>query len=1166
MFQSQIPTLWLLIGGCAATLLLLVALGALVMLERRSRIFKWLRLSARIRRLPFLAPLMQNVQAVESTQRRVEHARGQAASLQGGVARDKAAQQPAPAQDAPQQSPFAPPPGTAVAPDSQTAAGTIPPPARAIGPQVGRVSSQASTPAAPETYGPGLVAGQAVDRYQIDAFIGEGNAGSVYQAYDMTLAQKVTLKLLHPALVNQFRFQEHFAAAVQAVAALDHPSIINIKRYKVQEGRAYLVREFVPGPRLDIYIHHQQSRDQFVSLNETLRLVAQVAEALGHAHRHGIVHGRIQPGNVLLQPLDRPDRAGDPPMRAMVTDFALDRLFEGHDETPETVYKSMWPYMSPEQSRNEPLDSRSDIYSLGILLYQLATGRSPFNVTSAAAARASHSGETPPAPLEVRPTLPEGVAQIIMQAIAKDPAARFQTGEEMAQALRQVVLAPTDVDSTRERQKARQEVEGDQIIISGEGERPQLFKLEGDAITIGSAAGNDITLPGKGVAAHHARLERSETGWRVADLGSAEGTFIESMQLLPDLLENWEMNQPLQIGPYILRWQRKRSAEPPPAPASPSPARPPQALAARAPQSASLAAPATVSEDVEATLEPVSVEIVPGERVDMQVTLVNQGTRVDHFHLRLQGLPGEWVTISENDIQLMPGAQGYLLLTIHPPGDSSAVAGEYIFDLLVNSRYMLEEKAAAVGRVVIRPFTGLVVDMQPERLRNQGTCQVQLYNAGNQPLTCTMRGRDPAQEIVFGGEQGTVQVGPGQTLALPLTVTPQKRPFLGTARFLPFEVEVTADSGEAIVKPGQLEILPVVPPWLPTILGMLLIFLCVGGALLFSFINNRRENTAATATAEAEATATAMAAAAITPTLPLPTGTPTPIPNPSSCAQIREQNPQAADGEYALYLNGDETLPFAVYCHNMVAGPAEYLSLNSSGLANYSLISYPEGALVTRYERIRFNPATLIVDRADMTFAIFPAQVEGYTAITGENVSGYPVGATDYARAEGCNRGTSSAPPGRANIDLGGTDFVVAESVIFASSGGGIENPVADISEDRKVVDLSINGRCAQIQPQGALRLAYASGEAAVEETDDPVAATPQTAVPDEPLPTTPTLVPSPVPSEPTAPPPSAIEETVTPTEEPVESTEEPAEATEEPTEEPAEETPEPTTEPGYPL
>ena len=176
--------------------------------------------------------------------------------------------------------------------------------------------------------------------------------------------------------------------------------------------------------------------NQVVKLNETLDLVAQVADALGYAHRQGIIHRDVKPDNILVQSLERAWHPGGLPLRAVVTDFGLAKLLEGGMDTQSNIMMGTLPYMSPEQVTGDPLDGRSDLYALGVVLYQLATGKLPFDIKSPTDAVIKHLNEHPPDPHELHPNFPIEVENIILKTLAKQPNDRYQTGEELARALR----------------------------------------------------------------------------------------------------------------------------------------------------------------------------------------------------------------------------------------------------------------------------------------------------------------------------------------------------------------------------------------------------------------------------------------------------------------------------------------------------------------------------------------------------------------------------------------------------------------------------------------------------------------------------------------------------------------------------------------------------------
>lgn len=282
--------------------------------------------------------------------------------------------------------------------------------------------------------------GQQLEHYRIDRLVGSGGMGSVYQAYDLDLARPVALKVMHPQYAAQPEFQRRFQQEAQAIARLSHPSIVNIYQFGRRQGYWYIVMEYIVGLSLGAYIKQLAQRRQVVALGETLDLMAQVAEALGYAHWQGVVHRDVKPDNILIQRLERPWHPDGLPLRAVVTDFGLAKLLQGGVDTQADIMLGTLPYMSPEQVTGDPLDGRSDLYALGVVLYQLATGKLPFDIKSPTDAVLKHLNEQPTEPHRLHTNFPLVVENIIMKALAKKPANRYQTGEELAAALRQAVV------------------------------------------------------------------------------------------------------------------------------------------------------------------------------------------------------------------------------------------------------------------------------------------------------------------------------------------------------------------------------------------------------------------------------------------------------------------------------------------------------------------------------------------------------------------------------------------------------------------------------------------------------------------------------------------------------------------------------------------------------
>lgn len=714
--------------------------------------------------------------------------------------------------------------------------------------------------------------GRQIENYRIDALLGEGGMGAVFQATDVNLARPVALKVMHRQLANQPQFQKRFMQEAQAIARLKHPSIVTIYTFDMKHGLLYIVMEFIKGLSLGGYIKQLAERRQVVQLNETLNIIAQASDALGYAHRHGVVHRDIKPDNILIQPLDAPEKAGEPPLRAVLTDFGLAKLVEGGVETATGTFMGTLPYMSPEQALAQEIDGRSDIYSLGVVMYQLATGRLPFDIKTPTEAVMKHLKEMPTPPRQVQPGLPTAVEAVITKALAKQADERFQTGEEMAQALRQAMNTLTDKDVTTfataadhavvsmmtqlesaskammpSRMDTDETFEGglDRLIIAQKGEAPKAHSLEKQTLIIGRQSDNDIVLTGHGVSRRHARLEKTAAGWQIVDLGSTNGTLLDNNKLLPDVPEAWSSDQTVQIGPFFLQLKLTSRAKRPPS-------QPPGGFTyqATAPHSVPPGASQIYSDSgqLSVVVNPTNIDVTPGSRADLQVELLNQGMTVDHFQVGMEGIPGEWVTIPPQALQLMPGTRGTIPVAIQPPQDSSARSGQHRYRLAVKSVSDARETATVSGSINVKPFTRFSVDMRPKKLKNRGVCRLSIRNDGNYDTTFTTIGRDPGEAIRYDERQKRLNVPAGKAATVDFKLQPKKRPFLGRAQTLPFEFNVgTADTPQQSLN-GQMDVRPIIPPWLPPVLGALLVILCLVAAGSYFFVT--KQNQDATATAE----------------------------------------------------------------------------------------------------------------------------------------------------------------------------------------------------------------------------------------------------------------------------------------------------------------------------
>src|SRR5271157_3154085 len=250
------------------------------------------------------------------------------------------------------------------------------------------------------------------NRYELTHLIARGGMAQVYRAHDRLLDRPVALKVLFPELSVDRAFVERFRREAQAAANLSHPNIVPVFDWGEDGGTYFIVMEFIDGRPLSSILrsagplHPDRAAD--------------VAAALDYAHRHGVVHRDVKPGNVLIT------EEGT----VKVTDFGIARAINTEESLTQTgAVMGTAAYFSPEQAEGKGVDARSDIYSLGVVLFEMATGRPPFTGDSPVAVASKHVRDTPALPRAVNPATPPALEAVVMKAMAKNPAERYSSAE-----------------------------------------------------------------------------------------------------------------------------------------------------------------------------------------------------------------------------------------------------------------------------------------------------------------------------------------------------------------------------------------------------------------------------------------------------------------------------------------------------------------------------------------------------------------------------------------------------------------------------------------------------------------------------------------------------------------------------------------------------------------
>ena len=260
------------------------------------------------------------------------------------------------------------------------------------------------------------------NRYQLLERLGHGGMSDVFRARDLMLERYVAIKVLSEQYSNDESFQQRFRQEARAAANLSHPNIVTVHDFGLDQGQLFIVMEYVPGKDLKTLLR-QRGR---YSVEEAIPLMVQACAGIGYAHRAGLVHCDIKPHNMIVTP----------DSRLKVTDFGIARALSTimPDERADVVWGSP-QYFSPEQAVGEAPSPASDVYSLGIVLYEVLTGALPFTGRNSEELALLHLQADPIPPSEYVPDIPQALEQIIMKVLSKEPSARYRTADQLGRVL-----------------------------------------------------------------------------------------------------------------------------------------------------------------------------------------------------------------------------------------------------------------------------------------------------------------------------------------------------------------------------------------------------------------------------------------------------------------------------------------------------------------------------------------------------------------------------------------------------------------------------------------------------------------------------------------------------------------------------------------------------------
>jgi serine/threonine protein kinase len=264
-----------------------------------------------------------------------------------------------------------------------------------------------------------------IGRYEIKSELGRGGMATVYRAYDPSFEREIAIKVLPREMMHDPQFRSRFEREIKMVAGLEHPSIVPVYDVGDEDGQPYFVMRYMTGGSLSGWIE----KGKF-SVQDTARIVDRVAQGLSYAHKKGIVHRDLKPDNILF------DNNGDP----FISDFGIAKLTESTSSLTGSGVIGTPAYMSPEQAQGIEIDGRSDVYGLGVIVYQMLSGQQPYKADTPMGVAVKHITEPVPEILKMVPSLPVEVDTIIKTAMAKDRNKRYSSAVELAKALNLVAF------------------------------------------------------------------------------------------------------------------------------------------------------------------------------------------------------------------------------------------------------------------------------------------------------------------------------------------------------------------------------------------------------------------------------------------------------------------------------------------------------------------------------------------------------------------------------------------------------------------------------------------------------------------------------------------------------------------------------------------------------
>ncbi len=618
--------------------------------------------------------------------------------------------------------------------------------------------------------------GKTLGHYRLEGELRTGSTGQMFRGVDTLNSRPVAIKVLQSNGLGG-NLRQEFVAKIRQLGALKHPHIVEVFEVGEENDNVFLAMEFISGGSLSTLLQRNTRANTLLEMPVALGLMYQAADALSFAHKNGVIHGDLNPENMLV---NSQSGTGSRAYNLKVGDFGLSKLSADRAMSFDDLVIGSPAYMSPEQCQGLALTAASDLYSLGIVIYETLTTVLPFEVKNLGEAAIKHLYSAPRSPREIRPEIPEELEGLIMRLLAKNPNDRYASTDEVRDALQGILeriepqgptptLVLPDVGSEPKPPNIAalpDTSESTRITLADQSGRIiKVLTIPSEGLRFGRTDQNDVQLDSEMVSRYHLRIDTQAQRIVVTDLGSSNGTMMDGQKLEVQKPTAWAFRSILHVGPFWLRLDAPTAA------------------------SAKNVIGLVLNED--------KLTIAPGQVGVLRVTVGNMGRIVDHFTFTADGIPATWLHGPENPVQLNPGSQAPVALSIVVPRSSEAVSGTRSVTIRAHSREFPEALATSKVALTVLPFAMSSLSLKPNKrtVRRNTQFVATLKNQGNTALDYYLQTEEEEPRLKFHFSEPVVALEPGQSRDVILKTTAPLR-ILGAAQQRPFTLLARASNSQ----------------------------------------------------------------------------------------------------------------------------------------------------------------------------------------------------------------------------------------------------------------------------------------------------------------------------------------------------------------------------------